>query len=148
MPQTLTKIPVLPISMRTRNRCWNPSLELLLHERGAADCRLRITSAGNGKSSPEGGVELGYQALYDVIGKSLGQRTRMNGDSGKSSRRMGEWRGKIHFRMVTVMERSPRHGRPRELGWKPKRTMIYAVGTAKRPDYSGLRNGWKRTWTI
>jgi len=56
------------------------------------------------------------------------------GDSRKSSRRVGEWRGRSHLRNGDGDGRSPRDGELVKQGWKPKRTLIYCAWTAKNRD--------------
>jgi len=59
------------------------------------------------------------------------------GDSRKSSRRVGEWRGRSHLRNGDGDGRSPRDGELVKQGWKPKRTLIYCAWDGEEPGLLG-----------
>jgi N-acetylated-alpha-linked acidic dipeptidase len=137
--QTLTKIPVLPISYADAQpllesitgavapRAWRGGLPITYH-----------LGPGTGKVHLKVASNWDIKRLYDVIGKIPG------------STYPDEWviRGNHHDAwvngaedpisgMVTVMEEARAMGDLVKLGWKPKRTMIYCAWDGEEPGLLG-----------
>ncbi len=137
--QTLTKIPVLPVSYADAQpllaaingpvapRNWQGGLPLTYHlGPGAAKVHLKVFSNWD------------IKPLYDVIGKIAG------------STNPDEWviRGNHHDAwvngaedpisgMVAVMEEARALGEMVKQGWKPKRTIIYCAWDGEEPGLLG-----------
>ncbi|HEY4977666.1 MAG TPA: transferrin receptor-like dimerization domain-containing protein [Candidatus Acidoferrum sp.] len=137
--QTLTKIPVLPVSYADAQpllaaisgpvapRNWQGGLPLTYHlGPGAAKVHLKVFSNWD------------IKPLYDVIGKIAG------------STNSEEWviRGNHHDAwvngaedpisgMVAVMEEARALGELVKQGWKPKRTIIYCAWDGEEPGLLG-----------
>lgn len=137
--QSLTKIPVLPISYAdaqplleaiggpTAPREWRGGLPITYRlGPGPAKVHLRVFS------------NWGMKTLYDVIGKIPG------------SSDPGQWiiRGNHHDAwvngaedpisgMVTVLEEARAMGELLKQGWKPKRTLIYCAWDGEEPGLLG-----------
>jgi N-acetylated-alpha-linked acidic dipeptidase len=137
--QTLTKIPVLPISYADAQpllesiggavapRSWRGGLSITYHL-GPGPGKVHLKVASNWD----------IKRLYDVIGKIPG------------STYPDEWviRGNHHDAwvngaedpisgMVTVMEEARAMGELLKQGWKPKRTMIYCAWDGEEPGLLG-----------
>lgn len=137
--QTLTKIPVLPISYadaqpllaaiggRVAPRDWQGGLPIT-YRIGPGPAKVHLKVMSNWKITP----------IYDVIGKIQGTT---NAD---------EWiiRGNHHDAwvngaedpisgMVAVMEEARGLGELVKQGWKPKRTIIYCAWDAEEPGLLG-----------
>ncbi len=137
--QTLTKIPVLPISYADAQplleamtgaiapRAWRGGLPITYHiGPGPAKVHLKVTSNWD------------IKRLYDVIGRIRGTEFP------------DEWviRGNHHDAwvngaedpisgMVAVMEEARAMGELVKQGWKPKRTMIYCAWDGEEPGLLG-----------
>ena len=146
--QTITKIPVLPISYADakpflkslRWRDWFP-------KPGAADCHSPIRSA---RASPRRILRCRFnwdrKPLYDVVATHPRLHlSRSVGDSRQPSRCVGKRRGRSSLAApAPELEEARGLGELLKQGWNPQRTIIYCFWDGEEPALLGSTE-WAET---
>ena len=144
---TLTKIPVLPISYGDAQ----PLLAALEGPRGSASLARRAAHhlsrrARPREGPPEAEVQLGHQAaLRRDRAHSRRDLSRRVDHPRQPSRCLGERRGRSDLRRrPRCMEEARALGTLLKQGWKPKRTIIYCLWDGEEPGLLGSTE-WAET---
>ena len=142
--QTITKIPVLPISYGDAQPLLDAMGGPVAPEdwRGALPITYRL-GAGPGEGAPQGQVRLGHKPLYDVIAKIPGSHVaRPVGDSRQSPRRMGERRRRSDRRPASPeLEEARALGELLKQGWRRAGRSSTPCGTARSRGCSARPSG-------
>ena len=132
---TLTKIPVLPISPRTRSRYWPRSRAPWRRTAGAARSRFLSHRPKPTRAHLKVAFNWDTKTLYDVIAKMQGRTFLTVDRPWQPSRRVGQRRSDPSAASVLLEEARAR--RTAQAGWAPKRTLVYAAWDGEEPALLG-----------